>query len=423
MTAHTPDYHAAIVGTGLLGAPGIGNQAVWQGLQRGNIRPELRHYELHDGNTVTYPVYAAPSIKLEHWVPKSTRYWLEQEGLHRDKDFLLLLVAALLAIEDADLAPSEVGRAAFIVGHENLGVNPLIDRLLQSKHELFSRDCSALDAFGRFKQDFFRLQSFPYLFYLAKSLGIQGPTYTINNACASGLYGLELGRQLVHQGQADTVIVVGGDYAHATEYLWLGDKGFHSRSQTLKPFDVNRDGSVLGDGAAAIVLKHPNATKSQKRTPIAGYWGGAFRQEGWSLGLPNVVSRAYSDTIVQAMESKLAQPPDLLIPHGTGIQMWDAYEGAEIIHAFAKLNWRLPTMTALKGYFGHTLGANTLLEVVCMLHVMQAGEVPPAAGFEKHQFKTDFPINSRWKKGNICTAVKTVSAFGGFLAAGVFKRY
>lgn len=423
MIAHKQNLNVSIVGTSLLGAPGIGNQSVWQRLQEGGIGPELRHYELHDGHTVTYPVYTAPSVHLGDWVSESTRRWLEQEGLQQDTDFLLLLVAARLAIEDAGLTPSEVGRAALIVGHENLGVNSLIDRLLQSNHGLFSQDGSPLDAFGRFKQDFFRLQSFPYLFYLAKSLGIQGPAYTINNACASGLYGLELGRQLVHQGQADTALVVGGDYAHATEYLWLGDKGFHSPSQSLKPFDINRDGSVLGDGAAAIVLKHPDAAKSHGSSQIASYLGGAFRQEGWSLGLPNVVSHAYSDTIVQAMQPRLAHPPDLLVPHGTGIQMWDAYEGAEIIHAFGRLNWRLPTMTALKGYFGHTLGANTLLEIVCMLHCMQAGVLPPTAGFEKHRFNTDFPINSHWRRGDIRTAVKTVSAFGGFLAAGVFERY
>ncbi|MGG1879147.1 beta-ketoacyl synthase N-terminal-like domain-containing protein [Paenibacillus campinasensis] len=413
--------HVSIAGASVLGAPGIGRNAVWEGMRTARLMPTVRSYELYDGSIIAFPVYEIPPIHMRDWLPRSTCRWLEQEGLHQDPDFLLLLVASQLAMEDAGLTPDERSRAALVIGHENPGINRLIDKILQTGQRIFQQDEQPLVSFSQYKQDFFRLQTFPYLFYLAKALNIQGASYITNNACASGLYALELGRQLIHQGQVESAVVVCADYAHATEYLWLGDKGFHSPKKVLKPFDSGRDGSVLGDGAAAVVLRHPDLV--DVFTPELGrYVGGAFRQDGWNLSLPHVTSHSYAEVITRAVRLLGEGPPDLLVPHGTGMPMWDAYEMAEIVRAFGELNIPLPRMTALKGYFGHTLGANSLVEIVCLLHSMAQGSIPPAANYESHNFKLDIPMVTQWERSNIRTAIKTVSAFGGFLAAGVFEQ-
>lgn len=411
----------SIIGASMLGAPGIGKEAVWSGMRTAKNMPVIRRYEMYDGSAIDYPVYAIHPIDIRDWFPRATCRWLEQEGLHRDPDFILLLIASLLAIEDARLTPSELYKAALVIGHENPGINRLIDNILQTKNRLLHQNEEPLASFGQYKQDFFRLQTFPYLFYLAKTLGIQGVSYITNNACASGLYAMELGAQLIREGQAETAVVVCADYAHATEYLWLGDKGFHSSRQVLKPFDSRRDGSVLGDGAAAVVLRSPDRVSEGSRK-LGRYLGGAFQSDGWNLSLPNVASRSYANVICRAVRGLGNVQPDLLVPHGTGMQMWDAYEIAEITSAFAELDMPLPKMTAFKGYFGHTLGANSLVEIVCLLQTMEQGVIPPAANYECHNFKVNIPMAAQWEPCSVHTAIKTVSAFGGFLAAGVFEK-
>lgn len=411
----------SIIGASMLADPGIGKEAVWGGMRTAKNLPVIRRYEMYDGSAIDYPVYAIPQIDIRDWLPRAACRWLEQEGLFEDPDFILLLIASLLAIEDAQLTPSELNKAALVIGHENPGINRLIDNILQTKNRMFHQDEEPLVSFGQYKQDFFRLQTFPYLFYLAKALGIQGVSYVTNNACASGLYAVELGAQLIRQGQVETAVVVCADYAHATEYLWLGDKGFHSPRQVLKPFDSERDGSVLGDGAAAVVLRSPERV-SEGAPKLGRYLGGAFQQDGWNLSLPNVASRSYANVISRAVRCLDNVQPDLLVPHGTGMQMWDAYEIAEITSAFAELDMPLPKMTAFKGYFGHTLGANSLVEIVCILQSMEQGVIPPAANYERHHFKLDLPMVTQWEPCSIHTAIKTVSAFGGFLAAGVFEK-
>ncbi|MBG9794376.1 hypothetical protein ABD76_18425 [Paenibacillus dendritiformis] len=412
----------SIIGASVLGAPGIGKEAVWGGMRTAKSMPGIRSYEMYDGSAIDYPVYAIRPIDIRDWLPTTTCRWLEQEGLNQDPDFILLLIASLLAIEDACLAPSDLNKAALVIGHENPGINRLIDNILQAKNRMLHQEENPLASFGRYKHDFFRLQTFPYLFYLAKALGIQGVSYITNNACASGLYAMELGAQLIREGRVETAVVVCADYAHATEYLWLGDKGFHSPQQVLKPFDSGRDGSVLGDGAAAVVLRSPDCVSEGSQRRLGRYLGGAFQQDGWNLSLPNVTSRSYANVISQAVRRLGNVQPDLLVPHGTGMQMWDAYEIAEITSAFAELDMPLPKMTAFKGYFGHTLGANSLVEIVCLLQSMEQGVIPPAANYERHHFKWNIPMVTQWEPCSVHTAIKTVSAFGGFLAAGVFEK-
>ncbi|MGM1048288.1 MAG: beta-ketoacyl synthase N-terminal-like domain-containing protein [Bacillota bacterium] len=412
-----------IIGTSMLNSLGIGNSAVWEGMLKGSARAGHRTYSLYDGTTIDYPVYAMPDLELSDWVPNSTYRWLVQEGLHKDKDFLFMLVAIKMAIEDAGLQDSDLAKVALVIGHENLGINRMVDKMLTNSHSRSNNEerypDDPLASFQHFKNDFFRLQSFPYLFYLSKAIGVKGLTYTINNACASGLYSLEMARQIIRSGQADTVITVCADYAHATEYLWLGDKGFHSQQNILRPFDSSRDGSILGDGAASIILQSPDLSTEYKS--IGRYLGGSFRQDSWQLSLPDVLSHSYGFVIKDAISRLVKNQIDLLIPHGTGMKLWDSYEANEIKYAFDQLELPLPDMTAFKGYFGHTLGANSLLETVCLLECMKHQIIAPTANYGHNDLKSDFPIIKKWTHKKIDTAVKVVSAYGGFQAASIFE--
>ncbi|TYS60615.1 beta-ketoacyl synthase [Bacillus infantis] len=402
-----------ISGTSMISSNGVGTSSVWKSILSQKIEVVKRKYILFDGTEIEYPVYPMPPLSLEEWMTRNCFAWVKEEKLDEDMDFILLYIAANLAMKDAKIKNGE--NVALIIGHENVGVNNLINKVLQSHP---SNDYSPIQSFNQYKKDYFKLQTFPHLFYLAKALGVDGAHFIINNACASGLHAMEIGSSLIRTGQVDKAIIVCGDYAHVTEHMWLSEKGFSSKKGVIKPFDKYRDGAVLGDGAAAVVLESSRSVLDRKATVLSEYHGSVFQHDHWKLNLPDVTSNKYSKTIQRALVN-FDGDIDLLIPHGAGIPLWDKYESNEIQKAFNNLH--LPTTTALKGYFGHTLGANSLLELCVGIQAMLTHTVPPVINHSHSDPNINLPLEDKIAKKQINSVLKTVSAYGGFNAATIIK--
>ncbi|PZD95319.1 beta-ketoacyl synthase [Paenibacillus sambharensis] len=417
---HSPSV--VITGTGCLSSAGIGSSAAWESVRDARIGRSDRVYLMGDGRERRYPVYAAPELDLRDWVLPADYSWLSGEGLHEDRDFVMAVAAAAMAMNNAGLSEADRQDAALVLGHENLGVNRLIDRILTSPSyagsgsPFLSTDPEG--AFAEYRDSFYRLQSFPYLFYMAKALRIRGMTLVMNNACATGLYALEAGSQLIRSGRAARVVVTCSDYAHLTEHLWLEGKSFGSACGSLKPYDISRDGSVLGDGAAAVVLEAGSQAGLNPDRIMASYACAAFRQDTWHLTLPDAVSHTYAETIRLAAEDGSGKPIDLIAPHGTGNALWDKYEAAQLRRAFGTV----PPVTAFKGCIGHTLGANALLETILLLHCMRDSVIPAAAGCDEPDPKLELPVVTKARSCRLNRVMKAVPAYGGFMAAAVFEQ-
>lgn len=414
-----------VTGTSMLCSLGVGSEAVWQALLAQKRTSGERSYVMRDGVTLRYPVYPMQPLALEDWLDRATYLALVEEGLDQDWDFVALVAAARLALADAKLKLEAGDAVGLVIGHENAGVVPLMDRLLADREVDGDPNVKhdALASFRRHQEAFFRIQTFTYPFYLAKALQVTGPAYITNNACATGLYALEQGRQLIISGQVEAVVVVCSDYAHVTEHLWLSQKGLLSPTYELRPFDRRRNGSVLGDAAAAFVLESSSHAARRLARPLCVYKGSRFRQDNWQITLPDVTAHGYSAAIGDAV-SKTAdsRQPDLLIPHGTGSPLWDQYEAVEIRRAFAALSREVPPVTAFKSAVGHTLGACSLLEsalaVQCLLHQL----IPPIVDYAEEDPKVALPIVQTSKEQRLRSVLKTVSAYGGFHAAAVFAE-
>ncbi|GAA4726658.1 beta-ketoacyl synthase N-terminal-like domain-containing protein [Brevibacillus fulvus] len=409
-----------VTGTSMLTSLGIGNDEVWEGVLRQQNAISERTYHIDHREHICYPVHPIQLPDLRDWLPSPTYSWIEEAGLHQDADFVLLLVAAMLALRDANLQVDDFSHVSLVLGHENLGVVSLLDKLLTAdggKEEAFT-----LRSFAKYQENFFNIQSFPHLFYLAKALGLKGMTLTINNACATGLYGLEVGSRLIQSGQTDVVIVVCSDYSHVTEYLWLAQKGLISPTGELRPFDKNRNGSILGDGAGAFVLESAEHARKRKAKVVCSYAGGYFKQESWKMTLPDVTNHAYSEVIAGVIAKNGAMPVDLLVPHGAGSQLWDLYEAVEIRQAFSALGREIPPVTAFKGYIGHTLGASGLVESVLLVESLKRNLLPPSLHYRQPDPKIGLPLVTETVEKELRTVLKAVSAYGGFYAAVLFQR-
>ncbi|GEM_PF-5993686 len=411
----------AITGSGMIASGGVGSEQVWQSILYHPASPESRVYQMGDGSELEYPVYQAPKVNPGDWLTPFQCEWWKEEGIYDDPDFTLMMAAARMALEDAGIRESERESVALVIGHENLGMNRLIDGILTSTHHDGNRHplhpITPLLAYEAYQERFYKLQTFPYLFYLSKTLHLGGIGYVTNNACATGLYAMELGSQLIRSGQADIVLVVCSDYAHVTEHLWLANKGFGSEKQSLRPFDLHRDGSILGDGAAAVVLESSERIQSKSSKPMYRYAGSAFKQDRWQMTLPDVTSHAYSRVMELANSRWLRAPVDLLVPHGTGNTLWDRYEAMEIKRAFTDL----PAITAFKGYIGHTLGANSLIESILLLKCLEHQIIPRTANYEHPDPQIHLPILADTVERPIKRVMKSVPAYGGFIAASAFE--
>ncbi|WP_327382495.1 MULTISPECIES: beta-ketoacyl synthase N-terminal-like domain-containing protein [unclassified Streptomyces] len=203
-------------------------------------------------------------------------------------------------------------------------------------------------------------------------------THTISNACSASLYALALGVDLLEFQGAETVIVAGVDVI--TESMFgLSDRLQLEPPGQVRPFDRERKGTVMGEGAAAIVLR-----REPPAEPGASH--------GWVRGVsvncdafhatapdPQGIAAAIRDAHTRA--GVKAEDIELVMVHGTGTQLNDAAEGIALQDVYGPHIGR-PVMTGVKSMTGHTSGASGVLSLIVALRSMREGRIPPITGLD-----------------------------------------
>jgi 3-oxoacyl-[acyl-carrier-protein] synthase II len=199
-------------------------------------------------------------------------------------------------------------------------------------------------------------------------------TYTVNNACSASLYALGMGADLIASGAEDTVIVAGVDSITASMF-GLIDRVQPPGVDALRPFDRDRRGVLMGDGAAAVVLGRDGPARAWLRSV-------ALNCDARSETAPDLagICAAIADAHARAGVS----PADigLILTHGTGTLLNDQAEAVALSKIFAASGAR-PLVTAIKSMTGHTSGASGLMSVVAATEALRSGRVPPIAGLRE----------------------------------------
>ncbi|MEV6076026.1 beta-ketoacyl synthase N-terminal-like domain-containing protein [Streptomyces sp. NPDC052069] len=204
-------------------------------------------------------------------------------------------------------------------------------------------------------------------------------THTFSNACSASLYTLALGADMLALGEADTVIVAGVD--SITESMFgLADRVQPEPPPALRTLDVNRKGTILGDGAAAVVLRREDVE------PGGRLWG-RLRGVGMTCDAKHPTApdqQQVAEAIRQAHRHAGTRPADidLLMLHGTGTPLNDLVEASAYGEVFGE-DAGVPVMTGIKPMTGHTSGSAGLLSLVVALQVMATGKVPPLIGLDE----------------------------------------
>ncbi|GAA2253880.1 3-oxoacyl-[acyl-carrier-protein] synthase 2 [Streptomyces ruber] len=222
---------------------------------------------------------------------------------------------------------------------------------------------------------------------VAIDLDARGPNFIISTACASGATAIGTARALLHSGVCDIVLTGGAESARSrmisTAFARMRALSRRRDRPHLasRPFDAARDGFVLGEGAAVLVLERPSAARARGAQVQALLRGFAASADAHHPISPHPEGRGVLQAIAAALEDGGCRPRDIghVNAHGTSTPRNDALEAAAIVRIFGD---HAPPVTAPKGVVGHSLGAAGAIEAAYTVLALRHGMVPPVANFE-----------------------------------------
>ena len=252
--------------------------------------------------------------------------------------------------------------------------------------------------------------------FLAQRFGFK-KSLVVSNACISGVMALIVGKRLIEKGEYDHVLVVGADVL--SRFIVSGFQSLQALSpEPCRPFDADRKGINLGECAAAILLSSaPEALGTGSNIRILG---AGLSNDANHISGPSRTGEELAFAVRQAMEESgiSKEELDFISAHGTATLYNDEMEAK----AFSLMQMNDIPLNSLKGYFGHTLGAAGVAEVVMNVESMAMNELIPSKGFEKLGVSQRVNVIKELEKRNLKTCLKTASGFGGCNAAIILRN-
>jgi 3-oxoacyl-[acyl-carrier-protein] synthase II len=272
-----------------------------------------------------------------------------------------------------------------------------------------------------------RYQSQNQVHDLHEHLGFRGPITIVANACASGANAIGHGADLIRSGRCDCVLI--GGFEALTELIYVGFDCLQAMSpERCRPFDVARNGLMLGEAAAFAVLESESHARSRNATilcELAGYGHGTDLHH---LTQPHPSGVAAVAAMRQAITEAGCHASDIgyVNAHGTGTLLNDTSEGAAFAAVFGE-DGAIPSrmrISSTKAAIGHTLGAAGSIEALFAMAALQSGQLPPNLNVRQPEPIVAANLVAVGERQDGMAATLTVNlGFGGSNAALVFKRY
>jgi 3-oxoacyl-(acyl-carrier-protein) synthase len=245
---------------------------------------------------------------------------------------------------------------------------------------------------------------------IASEFKITGPLQTVVNACSSGSDALGLAASWIRSGICDIVITGGADEMYQITYTGFKSLLINDDSP-CKPFDVNRKGLNLGEGAAVFILVSQEIEKEMKKDPRAYIIGYGSATDAFHHTKTRPDGKGLKLAIEEAMDTSGTTPSDIAFinAHGTGTIDNDLVESRVLYKMFPGVPF-----FSTKGYIGHTLGATGAIEAAFTIACLEEGRVPASVGFTTAdpEMPPAYPIQQNSTiNGN--TALSETLAFGG----------
>lgn len=353
-----------------------------------------------------------------------SQYMEAKEVRRRDRFEQLGTAAANAAIMDAGLEITEAnsGRIGVLVSSAIGGIKSLSDAVITNFTEGPRRVSPFL---------------IPMLMpngaagMIAIDHHITGPCFSVASACASGIDGIGTAFLMLKAGMIDAAITGGTEMTICSVGVAAFDRvGAMSRrnddySMTPQPFDLNRDGLVMGEGAGVLVLERESHAKGRGANILAELAGYGATADAFHVTAPHETGAGGAAAMTMALESAHANVDELgyISAHGTGTTLNDQSETRAIKAAFGDAAYQIP-ISSTKSMTGHMMGATGALEVIFCTQAIREGVLPPTIHYETPDPECDLDyIPNQAREKDISLAISNAFGFGGHNAVAAVRKY
>ena len=384
-----------ISGMGAVTPVGIGTDAYWNSLVAGHCG--IR--EIEDLDTTDLPVKRAGQVRDFH--PKD---YLSMKLVQDLEPYMqYAYVSALEAAQQSglNLASDRVG---IVMGSALSGICIIGDTNRQMAENGKAAGPKFLTkAMGNIAAAQFSIQH-----------KIQGPSLTVSTACSSGGDAVKIASMLIRTGCADAMVVMAGEAAICSPLIQsLTKTGALSRTGESLPFDLHRNGFVLGEGGGAIILENDASLQRHHGTALARLMGCANNTDAFNPVSPDPEGTGAAACMRLALREAQIEPDQIgyLNAHGTATKMGDIAE----YYAMKQIFGDIPVkVSSTKGITGHMMGAGGITELIACVKAVETGMIPPNVGFSDTDPDCPVNVSAACQTGlDIQVAMSNALGFGG----------
>ncbi|KGX87732.1 beta-ketoacyl-ACP synthase II [Pontibacillus litoralis] len=406
-----------VVVTGMGAVSPIGNnvETMWNNMMVGKsgIGPITRV------DPEQFPVHVCGEVKDFH----PGDYFDKKEARRMDLFTQYALAAAVMAVENAglDINEENAERTGVWIGSGIGGMSTLEEQIDKFKEKGARR-----------VSPFFIPMMIPDMAagQVSIALGAKGINSCSVTACASGANSIGDAFKVIERGDAD-VMIAGGTEAPLTNMAFAGFSSMKALSfeedpnKASRPFDAERGGFVMGEGAGILVLESLQSAEKRGATILAELVGYGSTGDAHHITAPAPNGEGATRAMKQALEDASVQPEDVdyINAHGTGTALNDKFETEAVKAVFGDHAYNL-AMSSTKSMTGHLLGAAGAVESVVAVKTILTNKVPPTINYENKDADCDLDIVPNEARDRaVQTVVSNSLGFGGHNVSLVFKQF
>jgi 3-oxoacyl-[acyl-carrier-protein] synthase II len=393
-----------VTGLGVVSSIGIGVEDFWKNLLAGKSGIS----EIESFDTSQYSVHKGGEVKNfkpEHFIDR-------RKIKHMGRASQMAIAATKLAINDAKLKKTDVSKSPILLG-TTMSETQILEELDRSWVE---------DGEEKIEEILITAYSSNNLSVnTAINISSEGFNLVMPTACSSANYAIGYGFDLIVFGQADIALCGGVDAFSKVAFIGF-NRLYAMAPDKCQPFDKNRKGMMLGEGAAILALESLERAEKRNARIYAEILGYGLSCDAYHMTQPSEdgIARCIEKALKVSSVSK--EDVGYINAHGTGTPQNDKTEWAALKKVFGNRAKKIPC-GSIKSMLGHTMGAASAIESAACCLVFKNGKVPPTINFETSDPGCDLDcIPNKMRKINPKIILNNSCAFGGNNACLIFMK-
>ncbi len=414
--AHPGHRRVVITGLGIVSSVGFGKEAFWDSLTKG--KSGVSNITAFD----TTPFTTRFAGEIKNFDPSA--YILPKKLKRMDRTTQFAIVASKMAVQDAGLDLLEDGareRTGVIIGTALAGVGYILEQsaILMQKGPMRINPFTALASFPDACAGNVSIE-----------LGVTGPSFSMATACSSASDACGYAFDAIRSGELDFLIMGG---AEATIFPGIVASFCVARAlstrnddpaKASRPFSMDRDGFVLGEGAGMLVLEEYEHAKKRGARIYAEILGHGMTCDAYHMVAPDPEGKEASRAMRLAMSHAGVGPQDIdyINAHGTSTPLNDKTETIIIKKVFGPRAYEVPA-SSIKSMIGHLIGAAGSVELIATLLAMEHQVIPPTINYTSKDPECDLDyVPNTARPAKIRVAMKNSFGFGGKNSILILKK-